>query len=58
MNTQASWKKGLCEVPSVERRRECVGAGPRRSPKLEWYCRIVTWSLDAAAALGGVSLVG
>lgn len=51
MKTQASWKKGLLVVPSVERRRECVGEGPRRSPKLEWYCRMLR-SFGFEEALG------
>ena len=33
MNTQASWKKGLLDVPVVERSREWFGEEPTSSTK-------------------------
>jgi hypothetical protein len=52
MNTHASWKNGLFEVPVVDRSRECVGDRPIISANAESYCSNTTWSLGAATALG------
>jgi hypothetical protein len=36
--THASWKKGLLEIPVVERRREWLGDGPMRVANEASYC--------------------
>jgi hypothetical protein len=46
MNTHASWKNGLLEDPTVERRRECVGDVPMRLAKEASYWRRLTWSVS------------